>query len=201
VGDSLEPSVDDRPTKLPIRRMSRYTSLPDPFVRDLLNIPGFREFTEGYTLCPECERCERSLVYLTPSEQAAARAFEFRLYGKGSATRLNRKGCACPFYDGPQAGCRAYHDRPLICRLFPIDIVEHEEDETYWWVLFGACEEVARGKLAGRVEEARRLAREIDRRMPGELRRSFMADADAAVFEPVFYQHPIHYLLPLSPPR
>jgi hypothetical protein len=27
-----------------------------------------------------------------------------------------------------------------------------------------------------------------------------MADADAAVFEPVFYEHPIHYLLPLSAP-
>jgi hypothetical protein len=68
-------------------------------------------------------------------------------------------------------------------------------------VLFGACAEVARGRLQGRVEEARRLATEIDRRMPDELRRSFMADADAAVFEPVFYQDPIHYLLPLSAPR
>lgn len=180
--------------------MGRYTTLPDPFVRELLEVPGFRALTEGFSHCPECERCERSLVYLTPSEQAAARALDFTLYGKGSATRLNRKGCKCPFYDGPAAGCRAYEDRPLICHLFPIDIIEHEEDETYWWVLFGACEEVARGKLQGRVEEARALAREIDRRMPDELRRSFMSDADAAVFEPVFYEHPIHYLLPLTPP-
>ncbi len=180
--------------------MSRYTALPDPFVTELLAIPGFRELTEGFSLCPECERCERSLVYLTPAEQASARTLDMRLYGKGSATRLNRKGCRCPFYLGPAEGCSAYADRPLICHLFPIDIVEHEEDETYWWVLFGACEEVARGKLQGRVEEARALAREIDRRMPDELRHSFMADADAAVFEPVFYEHPIHYLLPLTPP-
>jgi hypothetical protein len=79
--------------------------------------------------------------------------------------------------------------------------VEREEDDTYWWVLFGACEEVARGKLTGKVETARRLAREIDRRMPAELRRSFMEDADGAVFEPVFYDHPIHYLVPLTPPQ
>jgi Fe-S-cluster containining protein len=180
--------------------MPRYTTLPDPFVAELLEIPGFRDFTEGFSLCPECERCERSLVYLTPREQAAARALDRRLYGKGSATRLNRKGCRCPFYLGPAGGCVAYQDRPLICHLFPLDIIENEEDDTYWWVLFGACEEVARGKLQGRVEEARRLATEIDRRMSDELRRSFMSDADAAVFEPVFYEHPIHYLLPLTPP-
>ncbi|MFN8647483.1 MAG: YkgJ family cysteine cluster protein [Gemmatimonadales bacterium] len=180
--------------------MSRYTALPDPFVSELLAIPGFRELTEGFSLCPECERCERSLVYLSPAEQRSARELRVRLYGKGSATRLNRKGCQCPFYLGASGGCGHYADRPLICHLFPLDIIEHEEDETYWWVLFGACEEVARGKLVGRVEEARRLAAEIDRRMPDELRRSFMADADAAVFEPVFYDHPIHYLLPLTPP-
>jgi len=181
--------------------MARHTNLPDPFVAELLDIPGFRELTEGFSLCPECERCERSLVYLTPREQESARALGLRLYGKGAASRLNRKGCACPFYRGPDAGCGQYVERPLICHLFPLDIIEREEDETYWWVLFGACEEVARGKLRGRVEEARRLALEIDRRMPDELRHSFMADADAAVFEPVFYNHPIHYLSPLSPPR
>jgi Fe-S-cluster containining protein len=175
-------------------------TLPDPFVAELRSIPGFLEFTEGFTLCPQCERCERSLVYLSPREQEAARSLGLPLYGKGSATRLNRKGCRCPFYLGPEKGCANYADRPLICHLFPLDIIEREEDETYWWVLFGACEEVARGKLRGRVEEARVLAREIDRRMPDELRRSFMADADAAVFEPVFYEHPIHYLLPLTPP-
>lgn len=181
--------------------MALYTALPDPFITELLAMPGFRELTEGFSLCAECQRCERSLVYLTPSEQQAARKLNLPLYGKGSATRLNRKGCKCPFYLGPEQGCSAYHDRPLICHLFPLDIIEREEDGTYWWVLFGACEEVARGKLQGRVEEARSLAAEIDRRMPDELRRSFMADADAAVFEPVFYDHPIHFLLPLTAAR
>ena len=181
--------------------MGRYTTLPDPFVTELLTIPGFQEFTEGYTHCAECERCERSLVYLTPAEQAAARALDLRLYGKGAATRANRKGCRCPFYEGADRGCAIYADRPLICHLFPLDIVEREDGGTYWWVLFGACEEVARGKLKHKVETARELAREIDRRMPAELRRSFMADADGAVFEPVFYEHPIHYLVPLTPPE
>ena len=36
--------------------------------------------------------------------------------------------------------------------------------------------------------------------MPDELRRAFMADAERRVFEPVFYEHPIHYLVPLTPP-
>jgi hypothetical protein len=34
--------------------------------------------------------------------------------------------------------------------------------------------------------------------MPLALKQSFMADAGGAVFEPVFYEHPIHYLLPLT---
>lgn len=181
--------------------MSRLTALPDPFVAELRTVPGFREFTEGFTLCPECERCERSLVYLTPREQTSAHDLGLRLYGKGSATRINRVGCRCPFYQGPAQGCEIYPDRPLICNLFPLDIVEHEEDGRHWWVLFGACAEVERGRLQGRVEEARALATEIDRRMPDELRRAFMSDAVGAVFEPEFYDHPIHYLLPLTPPK
>lgn len=181
--------------------MARYTALPDPFVKELERIPGFVEFTTGYTLCAECERCERSVVYLTPHEQGVAGAEGLRLYGKGSATRMNRQGCRCPFYGGAEQGCMHYTARPLICHLFPIDIVEHEEDGSHWWVLFEACAEVARGKLKGRVEEARRIASEIDRRLPDGLRRAFMADAEGAVFEPTFYEHPIHYLLPLTPPR
>jgi Fe-S-cluster containining protein len=180
--------------------MARYTTLPDPFVQELEGIPGFVEFTSGYTLCPECERCERSVVYLTPHEQVVARGEGIRLYGKGAATRMNRPGCRCPFYGGASNGCAHYHARPLICHLFPIDIVEHEENGAHWWVLFGACEEVARGKLQGRIDDARRLATDIDRRMPEELRRAFMADAVGAVFEPAFYQYPVHYLLPLTVP-
>lgn len=179
--------------------MGRYTALPDPFVKELETIPGFVEFTTGYTLCGECERCERSVVYLTPHEQREAAEAGLRLYGRGAATRMNRQGCRCPFYGGAGTGCLHYASRPLICHLFPIDIVEHEDDGTHWWVLFGACAEVDRGKLAGRVEDARRIAREIDRRLPDHLRRAFMADAEGAVFEPVFYEHPVHYLLPLSP--
>ncbi len=181
--------------------MARYTALPDPFVKELERIPGLLEFTTGYTLCAECERCERSVVYLTPREQDVARREGLRLYGRGSATRMNRQGCRCPFYAGPDRGCLHYPARPLICRLFPIDVVEHETDGSHWWVLFEACAEVARGKLRGQVEEARRLATEVDRRLPEDLRRAFMADAEGAVFEPTFYEHPIHYLLPLTPPR
>lgn len=180
--------------------MGRYTALPDPFARQLLQLPGFQEFTTGFTLCAECERCERSVVYLTPSEQRTARDLGLRLYGREAATRLNRQGCRCPFYTGATEGCSIYLDRPLICHLFPLDIIEHEEDGSHWWVLFGACAEVERGRLRGRLEEARRLATEIDRLMPDELRRAFMADAGGAVFEPVFYQHPIHYLLPVTQP-
>jgi len=45
-------------------------------------------------------------------------------------------------HDGPchllsNAGCRFYAERPLDCRLFPLDIIEEEGD--YWWVLYDEC--------------------------------------------------------------
>lgn len=33
--------------------------------------------------------------------------------------------------------CGIYKNRPLDCRLFPLDIVEHEG--TYWWCIFQTC--------------------------------------------------------------
>lgn len=182
----------------PPRSRSHARPLPDPFAAELRSIPGFLELTTGYTLCPECERCERSVVYLTPAEQRVARDAGVRVYGHGPATRWNRTGCKCPFYQQATYSCQIYPDRPLICHLFPLDILEHERDGGFWWVVYGACEEVRRGRLAGRLEELRRLAAEIDRRMPLELKHAFMADADGAVFEPEFYRFPIHYLIPVS---
>jgi len=33
--------------------------------------------------------------------------------------------------------CQIYNKRPLDCRLFPLDLIE--EDEEYWWVIFKNC--------------------------------------------------------------
>ena len=74
------------------------------------------------------------MVYLSPRERAGAVESGRRVYGKGGGSRLNRQGCRCPFYLGPSKGCAAYEDRPLICNLFPLDIIEREEDGQYWWV-------------------------------------------------------------------
>ena len=182
--------------------MTRFSILPDPFVAELRTIPGFLELTTGYTLCPECERCERSVVYLSPREQVAARRLGLKVYGQAGATRLNRQGCKCPFYAPATFGCQIYPERPLICNLFPLDILNHESDGRHWWVAYGACAEIQRGKLKGKLSQLRALASEIDRRMPADLKEAFIADAAGAVYEPEFYRHPIHYLLPLTlPPR
>ncbi len=178
--------------------MPRLRALPDPFVATLKTLPGFQELMTNYTHCPTCEKCERSLVYLTPREQAGAERLELRTYGEGAATRLNRVGCKCPFYTPETFQCSAYLDRPLICNLFPVDLLEREEDGRHWWVLFGACDEVRLGRLQSKIPAFRRLARAIDRTMPIELKRSLVADAADAVAEPVFYRYPIHWLLPVS---
>lgn len=177
--------------------MRRYRTLPDPFVAELQRIPGYDDLMTGYTQCASCQRCERSLVYLTPSEQRGAERAGLRVYGEGAAARINRVGCKCPFYRPSDAACTAYLDRPLICHLFPLDLLEGEDGHP-WWALFGACDEVRKGKLVGRVGAFRRLAREIDRRMPLALKQALLADAKDAVPEPVFYRYPVHWLVPVS---
>ena len=58
--------------------MARHTIIPDPFVQVLETLPGFHDLTAGFSLCPECERCERSVVYLTPDERRSAEAAGMR---------------------------------------------------------------------------------------------------------------------------
>ncbi|MGH7532922.1 MAG: YkgJ family cysteine cluster protein [Gemmatimonadales bacterium] len=178
--------------------MPRHRTLPDPFVAILRKFPGYDALMTNYTHCPSCEKCERSIVYLTPREQAGAARAGLPTYGTGAATRLNRAGCKCPFYAPETFQCTAYLDRPLICNLFPLDLLERERDGRHWWVLFGACDEVRLGRLKGKVPAFRRLARLIDRRMPLALKRALVADAAGAVPEPGFYRYPIHWLVPVS---
>lgn len=178
--------------------MPRHRTLPDPFVSRLRQMPGYRELMTDYTRCPSCEKCERSIVYLTPREQLNARDAGLRLYGQGAATRLNRAGCKCPFYAPETFQCTAYLERPLICNLFPMDLLERDEDGRHWWVLFGACDEVRLGRLQGKVDAFRRLARRIDAAMSLDLKRALVADAAGAVPEPGFYDHAIHWLVPAS---
>ena len=178
--------------------MSRLRALPDPFVATVKKLPGYTELMTNYTHCPTCEKCERSFVYLTPREQVSAERLGLRTYGEGAAARLNRVGCKCPFYDPGTFQCSAYLDRPLICNLFPVDLLEREEDGRHWWVLFGACDEVRIGTLRTKHAAFKRLARAIDRTMPLELKQALVADAAGAVAEPVFYRYKIHWLLPVT---
>lgn len=41
----------------------------------------------------------------------------------------------CKFEKGYR--CKMYSDRPLDCRIFPLDIIE--EDGKYWWCIFTIC--------------------------------------------------------------
>lgn len=49
--------------------------------------------------------------------------------------------------------CHLYKDRPLDCRLFPLDIIE--EDQKYWWCIFTICpkHEKIREKLLPLIPE------------------------------------------------
>lgn len=172
---------------------------PEPFAFDLEAMPLYKKLMSGFTLCGECERCERSVVYLTPREQKSAIKEGIRLYGGGGAVRINREHDACGYYNKQTHRCDGYSTRPLICRLFPIDLLEREDDDNrLWWSVFEGCEEVARGKLKGRIPELKKLARQIDKEMPRALKLAYASGDGDWVAEPEFVERKIHYLVPAT---
>jgi hypothetical protein len=52
--------------------------------------------------------------------RAGYRPREFTVAGEDGVTRLRNIGGWCYFYDVPERRCRAYRDRPIGCRLYPV---------------------------------------------------------------------------------
>mgnify|MGYP003694232243 CR=1 FL=1 len=130
--------------------MGRYSFLPDPFVAELRRIPDSGSSPRATPSAPSARGAsERGLPL------AQERAEPWRAAGgcmrKGGGSRLNRQGCRCPFYLGPSKGCAACEDRPLICNLFPLDIIRARGGRS---VLVGAIRRVRSG--AGQACRANR---------------------------------------------
>jgi Fe-S-cluster containining protein len=92
--------------------------------------------------CASCNLCERNvgLVYLLGDEAARIRAIDQKLVSITSKNveYLNRKDggwCAC--YSASANTCGIYNDRPLCCRLYPLDLMEIGQE--VWWVIHSEC--------------------------------------------------------------
>ena len=79
--------------------------------------------------CLDCAQC-CEMPWLAEGETTAlpTETTDGVRFGSGNCGR-------CSALRGPL--CSIYPDRPLDCRLFPLDIVEHKGE--YWWCIFLNC--------------------------------------------------------------
>ena len=91
--------------------------------------------------CSTCRRCEEAvgLVYLLSNEPS-------RVIARGGLVSITSEGVAyvrrsttgfCSCFDSERNSCRIYSDRPLCCRLYPLDLIAIEGE--IWWVLHENC--------------------------------------------------------------
>ncbi len=94
----------------------------------------------GCTVC-----CERGgLVYVSDMEVATLRGLGVPLFRIDGVTFIerNRDG-SCPMLDREQKNCTIYENRPLCCRLFPLDVLSIDRKLT--WALSNLCPDDRRG--------------------------------------------------------
>lgn len=95
----------------------------------------------GQPECTSCRRCEENvgLVYLLEDEaqQAKRRTLPVISVGKEAHYFSRTSHGWCPCFNPESNTCEIYNDRPLCCRLYPLDLGIYRGEA--WWVLHGEC--------------------------------------------------------------
>lgn len=87
-----------------------------------------------FSPCAGCTACCEG-AWMLAGEAARARALEPGAVALEEGVAFLGGGGRCPWLG--EAGCARYAARPLDCRLFPLDLVEHEG--ALWWCVFQSC--------------------------------------------------------------
>src|SRR5581483_798372 len=104
--------------------------------------------------CQSCRLCEEhvGLVYLLGDEAVKANEHSLPIITSSQGVQYlsrTRDGW-CSSFDPNTNMCRMYADRPLCCRLYPLDLMQLEG--AVWWVIHAEC------PIAQRFQKERRLA-------------------------------------------
>ena len=97
-----------------------------------------------FSPCAGCTACCEG-AWLHAEEAGRARALDPASVVEEEGVAFLGAGGRCPWLGA--GGCGRYAARPLDCRLFPLDIVEHEG--ALWWCVFQSC--VKPAELASRL--------------------------------------------------
>lgn len=91
--------------------------------------------------CNTCRLCEENvgLVYALGQESArvAAAGGKLSVTSKGVQYLARTREGWCSCFDPEMNRCRIYLNRPLCCRIYPLDLMRREGD--LWWVIHSEC--------------------------------------------------------------
>lgn len=89
--------------------------------------------------CKDCTSCcENGLVYLFDEEVPIMKELDVPLVSIKGVNYIQRKnGGSCPMINGHNQGCKIYENRPLCCRLYPLDVFNR--NGKLEWGLYTFC--------------------------------------------------------------
>lgn len=121
---------------------------------DLESLYGLLKPLTAQPECQTCRLCEEhvGLVYLFDDEASKAKKYRLPVLTTSQGVKYlgrTRDGW-CSSFDPSTNTCSIYTDRPLCCRIYPLDLMKF--DGIVWWVIHAEC------PIAQRFKRERRLS-------------------------------------------
>jgi Fe-S-cluster containining protein len=127
--------------------------------------------------CNTCRLCEEhvGLVYVLGLEADKARRRELPVMRTSEGVEyLGRTADGwCASFDPGSGKCSMYEDRPLCCRIYPLDLMKL--DNELWWVIHAECPIAQRFRREGKLTLLAAVTAALDRELNDEQLRIWIA--------------------------
>lgn len=95
------------------------------------------ECTKTLVNCSKCSHCcSRDFIYLYPFEVEFYKKIGANVIEKDGVGYFKKETIHCPFLDKSGLGCTIYENRPITCRIFPLEIIA--KDGILHWAKYNA---------------------------------------------------------------
>jgi Fe-S-cluster containining protein len=126
--------------------------------------------------CKSCKLCEEhvGLVYLLGKEatRSVDQGIPVSISSRGSQYLARTSKGWCAAFDPASNLCRIYNDRPLCCRLYPLDLMRLDGD--VWWVIHAECPIAQRFQRDRHLEILTALTISLERTLSDEQLQSWL---------------------------
>jgi Fe-S-cluster containining protein len=143
----------------------------------LLRMRGVLDRLSEQIECNTCDLCEDGAVYLLNIEIPLMKHLKIPLINIDGSYFFKRTGKYCPAYNQSKKRCTIYSERPICCRLFPMDIFV--ENEKLKWIVFTDCpiieHKVKNESLDSIIEIAKEFEKLISKDVADEFTREYHA--------------------------